>query len=49
MLPGIMLSLVAIAGIVVGVVRRNRIIVFVSVIALVLIVAVGAFFWYNPY
>lgn len=46
---GIVASLAAMAGIVFGAVRRNRMVVIASVVALALVVAVWAFFWFNPY
>ena len=49
MLFGIIASLLAITGIVLGVVRHERVLIISCVIALILIAAVWAFFWFNPY
>lgn len=49
MVIGIVASLAAVAGIVFGALRRNRMVVSVSVVVLALVLAVWAFFWFNPY
>lgn len=46
---GIIASLLAIGGIVVGATRHQPALVTGAVIALIAIAAVWAFFWFNPY
>jgi hypothetical protein len=42
-------SLLAIAGIIYGVVRRRWAIMVGCAVALVLVIALWAYFWFNPY
>ncbi len=45
---GIVASLLAVAGIIFGVIRHQRSVVVGSMIALIVIAAVWAFFWFTP-
>lgn len=49
MLLGVIGVAVAIAGIVYGAMHRRRLLILLSAVALAAIIAVWAFFWFNPY
>lgn len=46
---GIALSIVAIAGLIYGIIKKNKPLGIVSAIALLLIIAVWIYFYFNPY
>lgn len=49
MLLGIVLSIASIAGIVYGVIRKNKILGIASAITLAMVIIVWVYFYNNPY
>lgn len=45
----ILMWILSISGLVYGIKRRNKAYIILSVLALIVTIAVWAYFWFNPY